>query len=117
MTLRQNSILSKAKNPFLGIGDPLLSDEKNGIAKFDEVFVRRGSGDVRKIRLLPNLPETGVELRLLASKLSAGPENVYVGKEATEGRVRSLRLNSYKVIAFATHGLVAGELNGVNEPV
>ena len=36
--------------------------------------------------------------------------------EATEARVRATDLSDARVVAFATHGLVAGELDGLAEP-
>ena len=41
---------------------------------------------------------------------------MFLGERATETLVRSEDLSRYRVIAFATHGLVAGELTGVAEP-
>jgi len=39
-----------------------------------------------------------------------------VGRDATETNVKAAPLSDFKVVAFATHGLVAGELTGLSEP-
>ena len=39
-----------------------------------------------------------------------------VGTQATETRLKQMALTDYKVLAFATHGLVAGEFAGLSEP-
>ena len=39
-----------------------------------------------------------------------------VGDEATEQAVRASDLDQYQVIAFATHGLVSGQIDGLSEP-
>ncbi|MDP2270471.1 MAG: CHAT domain-containing protein [Archangium sp.] len=68
---------------------------------------------------LKPLPETILELRSLASPFGSGRSQVYLGRNATLEQVRKLdktnALASASVLAFATHGLLAGEL-GVREP-
>ena len=39
-----------------------------------------------------------------------------LGKQATEGKVKGSNLSAYQVIAFATHGLVPGDLRGLDQP-
>ncbi|MBT3910341.1 MAG: CHAT domain-containing protein, partial [Rhodospirillaceae bacterium] len=39
-----------------------------------------------------------------------------LGLEATEFRIKQAILDRYRVIAFATHSLVAGDITGVSEP-
>ena len=46
----------------------------------------------------------------------AGDDALILGSEATETRIKQLPLDDYKVLAFATHGLVAGQLKGLAEP-
>jgi CHAT domain-containing protein len=41
---------------------------------------------------------------------------LHLGKEANENKVKSLDLTKYKIVVFATHGLVPGELNGLHQP-
>ena len=41
---------------------------------------------------------------------------VLTGDNATEAAVRKADLSAYDVLAFATHGLVSGEINGLIEP-
>ena len=43
-------------------------------------------------------------------------QDVFLGKQANEGTVKSMDLSGYKVLAFATHGLVPGDLNGLTQP-
>ena len=72
-----------------------------------------GAGGVRELR---SLPESAGELRSLARTLGAGEAALILGTEATETRIKSAALDDYKVLAFATHGLVAGDLEGLAEP-
>ena len=41
---------------------------------------------------------------------------LHLGKAANEKNVKSLDLSKYKIVVFATHGLVPGELNGLHQP-
>jgi len=66
---------------------------------------------------LPRLPDTADELRAIAHALAADPgKALHLGKEANEQVVKKLDLTRYRVVAFATHGLLPGELDGLTQP-
>ena len=67
--------------------------------------------------MLPRLPDTSDELKSIALALQADPSKVLnLGKQASEQAVKTMDLSGFKVLAFATHGLVPGELNGLSQP-
>jgi CHAT domain-containing protein len=73
--------------------------------------------DSAELAMLPRLPDTAEELKSIALALEVDPAKVlYLGKDANEKNVKSLDLSHFKVLAFATHGLVPGELNGLTQP-
>lgn len=73
--------------------------------------------DSAEIGLLPRLPDTADELKSIALALQADPSKVlFLGKSATESAVKTMNLSGFKILAFATHGLVPGELNGLTQP-
>jgi tetratricopeptide (TPR) repeat protein len=116
--LRAFTKRAQASRPFLGIGDPELEGETGtarGI-KLVSLFTSPGIANVKAVRQLAPLPESREELQSLARSLGAGDGSLLVGSDATETNVKSAPLSDFKVIAFATHGLVAGELAGVSEP-
>ncbi|MBL6945966.1 MAG: CHAT domain-containing protein [Rhodospirillales bacterium] len=116
--LRQFAKLSKATKPFLGIGDPQL-DGKTGSergVKIVSLFSNSGVANVLTVKQLPSLPDTADELKSLARLLGADENALIMGREATETRIKDTRLEDHKVLAFATHGLVAGDLEGLSEP-
>lgn len=108
-----------APKPFIGFGDPAFTGT-GGTARSVTALAnlcRDGAlMDMELLRGLPRLPETAGELRQMAQTLGAGPESVVLGADATEGRVRSTDLSQYRVIAFATHGLLPGDLQCKTEP-
>lgn len=116
--LRSSARRTKASKPFLGIGDPRLEGEMGsgrGV-NLASLFTSRGVADVDAVRELPSLPDTANELQSLARTLGAGEDALILGTAATETRLKEVRLNDHRVLAFATHGLVAGDLSGLSEP-
>jgi CHAT domain-containing protein len=66
---------------------------------------------------LPPLPDTAEELREMALALKVDGESaVRLGRAASETAVKQADLSTYRVIAFATHGLKPGDLNGLTQP-
>lgn len=115
--LRQFAKVSSAKNPFTGFGNPALggtTDARRGTNPTN--FFRGKLANTTAVRNLPSLPETESELLSMARALGAPTSSVYVLNAATESKLKSLDLSESRVVAFATHGLVAGELNGNAEP-
>jgi CHAT domain-containing protein/tetratricopeptide (TPR) repeat protein len=73
--------------------------------------------DSAEIGLLPRLPDTADELKSIALALQEDPSKVlFLGKDAKESAVKTMNLSGFKILAFATHGLVPGELNGLTQP-
>jgi CHAT domain-containing protein len=73
--------------------------------------------DSADIGSLPRLPETALELRSVAQALGADPsKSLYLKKSATEENVKTIDLSRFRIVAFSTHGLVAGDLDGLTEP-
>jgi CHAT domain-containing protein len=105
--------------PFIGFGDPAFNGAGGSARSVTTLanLCRDGAlTDVELLRGLPRLPETAGELRQMAQTLGAGPDSVVLGTDATERRVRSTDLSQYRVIAFATHGLLPGDLQCKTEP-
>lgn len=121
--LRRVGAPLRAAEPFLGIGDPILNgralpaDQARGrqLPALAAIY-RNGVPDLRALRELSPLPETAVELKAIAAALHAPDEALLLEHEATETRVKREALDRFRVIHFATHGLVAGELSGLSEP-
>jgi CHAT domain-containing protein len=112
---------TRAAKPFVGYGDPVLDGEAGGDrgkVRFASLLRAGGTlADVDALRKLSRLPDTADELIAVSRALGAAPEDaVHLRERATEARVRRARLADYRVVSFATHGLVAGEVNGLPEP-
>ncbi|MCB1770403.1 MAG: CHAT domain-containing protein [Candidatus Competibacteraceae bacterium] len=118
---RQVASSSQARLPFIGFGDPVFSTGSAGMLRgggssVDQV-VQNCQFDAKALNQLPQLPETEVELRTLARTLGARPEQaVVLGRQATVSTVEASNLQNYRIIAFATHALLPGELDCLKEP-
>lgn len=130
------AVVAGERRPFVGFGDPYfsLSQARSAeIAAPVQVASAEGSTRAMAIRmrnrpqtrkvnsadlaLLPRLPDTRAEINAIGRALGADPDrDIFLGRRATEGRVKSMDLSGYNVIAFATHGLVPGDLNGLTQP-
>jgi CHAT domain-containing protein len=122
--LRTFAKASRATKPFIGFGDPQLrrsgSADKRGPARNVQAYQSYYNGtqvDIELLRTgLPALPDTADELREVAKDLGASDDDVKLGPAATVTTLKALPLEHYRVIDFATHGLVAGEVSGLSEP-
>lgn len=76
----------------------------------------RSANMARQVQDLPALPATEAELRSFGRALAAPEQTILTGSRATEQAVRSADLTRANVLAFATHGLMAGDLDGLDEP-
>lgn len=106
-----------AGNVFLGIGDPEFQGMASDTSVLDPASVyRNGVVDLERLRQLRRLSGAGRELKSLAASFQADAGNVLTGMAATERAVKARNedgsLAAADVIAFATHGLVAGSFEG-----
>lgn len=70
-----------------------------------------------QLAMLPRLPDTAEEVESIALAMNADlTRDVFVGAAANEQQVKTMQLSGYRVIAFATHGLVPGDLDGLTQP-
>ena len=77
---------------------------------------RSGRPALDTIADLPPLPSADAELRRIAEALPGDGDLLLVGADAAEERFKRADLSRARVIAFATHGLVAGQLRDLWEP-
>lgn len=95
--------------------EPDVAFATTGFAGFgDPVF--RGGNERGVLSELASLPGTREEISRLAQLFEPGARQVFLGKDASESAVRSANLQNRKVLAFATHGLMAGETGNDSEP-
>ncbi|WP_234086401.1 CHAT domain-containing tetratricopeptide repeat protein [Azonexus sp. R2A61] len=121
LALRRQVRLAPGQQAFAGFGDPAFGNPPSA------------SGGVRSLRLmtlpagrppvneepfvrLAQLPDTERELKEIARVLGAPEQALFLGAQASERNAKTLRLADYRILAFATHGLVPGEVAGLDQP-
>jgi CHAT domain-containing protein len=115
--LREFTTKTKASGSFKGFGDPVLNGQPGKVRGLTMVDIYKGAeASTDKLRNLPELPETSDELRLIAKYLNASEDDLYLRERASETELKSADLSNSRVLAFATHGLVAGEWSSLAEP-
>ena len=116
--------------PIVGFADPWFNPDGNvGGARQKKTparslatgaytdFWQGAAIDRQKLaRALPQLPDTADELEAVAKSLGASASDIYLGLDATETAVKRAKLTDYRIVYFATHGLVAGDVKGLAEP-
>ena len=127
VVLRSVARKGAGEKPMIGFGDPAFapgqSDDarkgdhtRGGVRSYADYW--RGAGIDRTLlaSALPSLPETAGELETVAKDLGASPADIHLGRDASVTAVKQARLADYRVVYFATHGLVAGDIKGLAEP-
>ncbi len=121
---------SQGTKPMIGFGDPVFAPDQAAAPagqRTSTVKIARTraysnywhGASVKRAKLaeaLAPLPDSAEELKTVAAKLGASSSDIHLGRNATEANVKRLRLADYRVVYFATHGLVAGDVEGLGEP-
>src|ERR1700722_1517168 len=143
LTLRSLPTQSASRDSFIGFGDPYFSADQAALAEGEAVQVAGAFGpgaeddfdrtrgrplrlraaprtenvEKAELAMLPRLPDTRQELVAIAHALNAdAAKSLFLGRDASEKVVESLDLTRYRVVAFATHGLIPGDLDGLTQP-
>ncbi len=113
----------KAKRPLLSFADPNFGSAVAGKAwtsRTIDSFYDDGRPRSDLLRTLRPLPGTLAEAQGLASIMKVGSESIFTGNQASEATVRRLnqsgQLAQARILHFATHGLIVGNLSGQSEP-
>jgi CHAT domain-containing protein len=127
VTLRQAPPGLSGRRSFIGFGDPIFSKEQLALAPQQVVMSRglkmrsaplaRDGVNSAQLSQLPRLPDAAEEIRDIAGLLKADMRSdVFLGVAANERNVKTADLASHAVVAFATHGLVPGDIDGLDQP-
>ena len=122
---------SPDRKSFIGFGDPYFSAQQAKTAEKQTSVNRIASRGIplnlrsapqtlgvssAELSLLPRLPDTSNELQEIGATMGASDSDVFLHSRASVKQVMSSDLSNRKVVMFATHGLVPGELNGLTQP-
>jgi len=103
-------------NPSEGAGEKRTASRSLANVAYTDFWQGVGVDRARLAEALPQLPDTADELNAVAKDLSVTAADIHLGRDASETTVKRAPLADYRIIYFATHGLVAGDVKGVAEP-
>ena len=129
LTLRQSPPGQSAPEPLMAWGDPLFArpataarsaGARTSATRTNPARDPAPQANVAQRVELPPLPETRAELLAIAAALKGSEQDLLLGASATRESVleasRSGLLGKKRVVLFATHGLMAGDLPGLDQP-
>jgi CHAT domain-containing protein len=129
------------RKAFVGFGDPVFNKKQLAMSsmpakrKKTDLSIRQETLKVRGIRIsekgnldnnkirtiklenLKRLPETSDEIKSIATVFSADlDKDVFLGVRASERRIKTMDLSNKRIIVFASHALIPGDLDGLSQP-
>ncbi|MBM3568456.1 MAG: CHAT domain-containing protein [Alphaproteobacteria bacterium] len=130
MTLRRIPAGAAEREAFIGFGDPLFGGRApaedagpstrlamRGVRVAAMGAIDKVESESNLLSALVRLPDTAEELVEIARILGADPaRDVHLGAAANKAAVARPETGRRKVVAFATHGLVPGDIDGLTEP-
>jgi CHAT domain-containing protein len=110
----QNTVAPKM---LLAVGDPVLTGPKGaGTSQIADSCDPDGRVPAEMIRELEPLPDTADEVRAVSAALGGSAGDLLLRQQATSANFKSRDLSSYRVLYFATHGILPGELKCRTKP-
>ena len=131
VSLRSNKSKQVADMPFVGFGDPDFSVKGKQPQNTETMGVRSSQKLTRiadqdlldfdplpdTIPAIPPLPDTRQEVTDISRLFGADPQkSLFLGERASRNNALTQDLSRYRVIAFATHGLIPGDVPGLSQP-
>lgn len=117
-SLRAAQSASHAQKPLIGFAnpvfdpklaarsEPILASVQAAQGDVAERKLRGGEGDIRE---LEPLPQSETELRKVAASVHARDSDLRFAASASVTEVKRAALDDYRIVYFATHGLMAGQ--------
>ena len=117
-TMRSLARPSQAKKPLIAFADPIFRPSAPLKPVAVLASIRGITSNYSGVNLdadtlfnqLPPLPGTKDEVQGVSRFVKAADADLFIGAKATETAVKDAKLEQYKIVYFATHALVSGDL-------
>lgn len=113
VSLRKLAGGSRAPQPWAGFGDPVPITQKQALASFPAAACRSAASVLSS---LPRLPGARAEIELVRRELGGAAQDALLGPAFTRDALLQMDLKAFRVLHFATHGLLPTDLNCQSEP-
>lgn len=120
--LRSTRVTGRHPRKMLALGDPALAPVRGSPsqkAAFAGIDGRCLSDDIIPpdlLRSLSSLPDTGREIANVSQAIGTAGTDILLGRKATEAALRARNLADYRILYFATHGLLPSEIRCQAQP-
>lgn len=120
--LRSTRLVGNQAHLMMAIGNPILGPVQSGsgrrgsMAAFTGACLSGGVTPPQLLRSLASLPDTAGEIASVARSLKSSNITIKLGQDANEAALRNENLSDFRILYFATHGLLPGELRCQSEP-
>ena len=111
--LRAKSPNSSASKGMVAFADPVFKNKEAKVADLSKVrgFYQGVPIDLAGLtEALRPLASTANEVREVSGLIKGGENKLYLRSSASETNVKNSKLDEYRIVYFATHGLVAGQV-------
>lgn len=122
VNLRSTKLVGNQPRLMLAMGNPVLgplqsgAGQRSSMAAFTGSCLSGGVTPPQLLRSLASLPDTGGEITSVARSLKSANVTIKLGQDANETELRGENLSDFRILYFATHGLLPGELRCQSEP-
>ena len=102
-----------APKKMIAFADPVFGGSEGKLTRIRSLssFYKGTEINIKALsKALPQLPGTRAEVGRIARFLNVPTSDIKLGLDATETAVKRAALDQYRIVYFATHGLVAGDL-------
>ncbi len=113
VNLRQSAKTAQAPEPWFGMGNYRPPSLRQALVSFPPETC---GPSARELASLPPLPGSEKELEVARRLLGASASDEMLGAAFTAKNVRAAPLNRFRVLHFATHAVLPGELRCQSEP-
>jgi CHAT domain-containing protein len=113
VSLRRAAGHSQAPKSWAGFGDPVPVTPNQAVASFAGADCRRSAG---LLSGLSRLPGARAEIELVRQRLNGAMQDELLGAAFTRAAMQRFQLRDFRVLQFATHGLLPAELSCQSEP-
>ncbi|CAN5252164.1 hypothetical protein BH10PSE17_BH10PSE17_16750 [soil metagenome] len=100
----------------LALGDPKYPDFSTDPAVTRAVQMRSIDGKSQAVPVFSPLPETRGEVEAIAARFPLAQRHTLLGPDASEAQLKREPLETFRYIHLATHGVLGGDIPGVDEP-
>ena len=101
---------------YFALANPSYGEIRSAIEDETNIFNIRSASVADDLSGLTQLPDTEIEVINASASINFNKKKLLLRDDATEYNLRTSGFENYRILHFATHGIVTGEFNGLRLP-